>query len=66
MMKHKKYIVFAFFDYYPSGGLGDIKESFDDLEEARKFTTPTYDDYMGDVLYDNYEIVDRDTWEIVV
>lgn len=59
-MKYKKYIVFGYYDYYPSGGLGDIKNSFNDLNEARDYCEIVPKD---DVLYDNYNIVDRDTWE---
>ena len=56
-MKYKKYIVFGFDNYYPSGGLSDIVRSHDSIEEARAETK------NGD--YDSYEIVDRDTWEVV-
>lgn len=57
-MKYKKYIVFGFDNYYPSGGLSDIVRSHDSIEEARAETK------NGD--YDSYEIVDRDTWEVVI
>ena len=55
-MKYKKWIVFAFSQYYPSGGLGDIVGSFDELDDAYKCMRETNNDYA--------EIVDRDTWEI--
>jgi hypothetical protein len=32
--EYKRYIAFAFPEYYPSGGLADIKTSFDDFQEA--------------------------------
>jgi hypothetical protein len=55
MMKYKKYIVFAYEQYYPSGGMGDIVGSFDTIEEARERGSDN--DYC--------DIVDRDTWEII-
>lgn len=57
-MKYKKYIVFGFYDYYPSGGLGDIMASFDSLEDAK-------DHIKNATHFDNNEIVDRDTWEVI-
>ena len=36
MEKDKRYLVFAWYDYYPSGGMYDCKGSFDTVEEARK------------------------------
>lgn len=54
-MKYKKYIVFSFEHYYPGGGLGDISDSFDTLPEAQQFVKSS--------LYDNNEIINRDTWE---
>jgi hypothetical protein len=55
--KYKKYILFQFGYYYPTGGLGDISESFDNLEEAQE--------YASKERYDFAEVVDRDTWETV-
>lgn len=31
----KRFVLFAGYDYYPSGGWGDFVESFDTAEEAR-------------------------------
>ncbi len=53
----KKYIVFQYLLYYPSGGLSDMRESFDTMNEAIE--------HCNDNLTDFNEIVDRDTWEIV-
>ncbi len=53
----RKYIVFQYDSYYPVGGLGDVRDSFDSLEEAEK--------YCHANRYDFNKIVDRDTWEIV-
>ena len=56
--KYKKYIVFQYDDYYPGGGLTDIKGDCDTIEEAKALSGSSFQ-------YDNTEIVDRDTWEIV-
>jgi hypothetical protein len=56
-MKHKKYILFQYDQYYPSGGLGDIRGSFDTLEEAKEYAVKHRHDYN--------DVVDRDTWEEV-
>lgn len=32
--KHKRYLVFAYEPYYPSGGLGDVHASYGDADEA--------------------------------
>jgi hypothetical protein len=55
--KYKKFILFQFHTYYPSGGLGDIQESFDSPDEAKECATRSH--------YDNAYVVDRDTWEAV-
>jgi hypothetical protein len=56
-MKYKKFILFQYQSHYPAGGLGDIKGSFDSLQEAK--------DAAGKQHFDYTEIVDRYTWEIV-
>ncbi len=53
----KKYIVFQFDANYPAGGLEDVRDSFDSLEEAEKYCHANRHDFN--------EIVDRDTWKIV-
>lgn len=57
-MKYKKFIVFQFEQYYPQGGLNDIKGSFDSLEEAIAFIQKNRQDYN--------QIVNRDTWGSVI
>jgi hypothetical protein len=52
----KKYIIFAYDYYYPTGGLGDIKEDANTRKEAVKLGKKTD--------YQNVQIVDRDTWKI--
>jgi len=54
-MEYYKYIVFEYDEYYPKGGLGDIKKSFDSLEEAKEQKKASNYDYS--------DIIDRDTWE---
>jgi hypothetical protein len=53
----KKYIVFGYDDYYPSGGMNDIIGQEDSLEKAIKIGQSKN--------YENIQIVDRDTWEII-
>ncbi len=50
----KRYIVFEMPTFYPNGGLGDVRDSFDTLVEATTFAL------AGNL--ENPEIVDRDTW----
>lgn len=56
--QYKKYILFQYDALYPSGGLGDISDSFDSLDEAQEYVR------VGR-HYDYGEVVDRDTWEVV-
>lgn len=53
----KKYIVFAYGRYFPLGGLSDIADSFDTLQEAIDFARESRADFT--------DIVDRDTWQIL-
>jgi Txe/YoeB family toxin of Txe-Axe toxin-antitoxin module len=53
----KKYIIFAYDDCYPIGGLHDIVEDYDSFEAAKKACKK--------LIYNYVEIVKRDTWEIV-
>ena len=46
-MTYKRFIVYAFDCYYPSGFLGDIVDSFDSLEEAITAAKKTRYDYQG-------------------
>jgi hypothetical protein len=56
-MNYKKYIIFAYYDDSPSGGLSDIYKDVDTIEEAKEL--------IKSLWQDSIEIVDRDTWEIV-
>lgn len=34
MKKHKRYLLFGYDTYYPLGGMNDLIDSFDTIEEA--------------------------------
>ena len=55
----KKYVLFQYNQYYPSGGPYDIQGSYDTIEEAEKVVN------LATYRSDTNLIVDRDTWEIV-
>jgi hypothetical protein len=65
----KEFIVFAFHNYYPSGGLEDIRLSYDEFEEAKHFieTAYTIDKRTGAKHwgYDSFQIVRKSDWQIV-
>jgi len=52
---YRKFIVFIYEQYYPGGGLSDMKGDFATFEEAKAFCEKNRSDYM--------EILDRDSWE---
>ena len=64
-MRYKKYIVFGYDQYYPLGGLSDLKESFSSSEEAVDYINKSRAEDNG-YRHDFYDIVDRDSWEEVV
>lgn len=45
------YYVFAWNQYYPSGGLNDLKEQFTTIEECWK--------YLASETYEHYQIVNK-------
>lgn len=51
----KKYLVVAWDQYHPHGGLDNIKASFDDNQDAQNRAISLAEDY------DNVIIVNRDT-----
>lgn len=55
----KKYIVFAFGDYYPSGGLNDIVYESDDLADVDSWLASN--PRQGETV----DVIDRDTWQSV-
>ena len=61
--EHKRFAVFAYLDYYPSGGIYDIEASFDIEAEAIAFAEGRP---MGGVYgVDNVYIFDFDARKIV-
>lgn len=55
----KRFLLFAFEHYYPSGGLLDVVESYDTVEEAIEASA------NGQRRCDELYILDRDLWRIV-
>lgn len=49
----KRYMVFAFDSYYPSGGMNDFRFSFDTEEEFKEDFNDSYDYYQ---IFDTVEI----------
>ncbi len=54
-MNIKRFLVFAYDDYYPAGGWGDFRGAFDTSEEAMIFCKNDIAFHCG---YDNHDIVD--------
>ncbi len=54
-MKRKRFLVFAYSIYYPSGGLEDVVNSFESKEEAEKACDTFYDDYDFIEIYDRIQ-----------
>lgn len=56
----KRFLLFAGMEYYPNGGWGDFRNSFDTLEEAKR-------EILVEIVQGNdwYQIVDGRTGEIV-
>lgn len=44
----KRFLVFAYDRYYPSGGWNDFKDSFDTYEEAEAYATSLKDNKVFD------------------
>jgi hypothetical protein len=53
----KRYILFTYDSYYPSGGLGDMVDKFDTIEEIYLFLC------SKNSVVDNYDILDTHTGE---
>ena len=51
--KDKRYLVFGYDIYYPNGGMGDLKDSFDSAQEAQDFADLCDSDYFE--VYDRIE-----------
>ena len=48
----KQYILFAFWNYYPSGGMDDMIDSFDTLQEAEDRIKELRDHYEEYQIFD--------------
>ena len=46
-----QFLVFTYDCYYPAGGMGDLKESFDTLLEV--------EEYLKNSSYDSFDVYDR-------
>lgn len=55
----EKYHLFAFDDYYPSGGAKDYVESFDSVEEAVSFATNHLTNDIYQITTSTMEIVEQ-------
>ena len=60
-----RYAVFAGDDYYPSGGMRDLKGRFSTIEEAHEEATRAEAAYGGGTrpVHDWWHIVDLETFE---
>lgn len=54
----KRFLVFGFDNYYPSGGIGDLQGEFDTLEEAVALTEAKSKYRPSAFQWENYELVD--------
>jgi len=59
----KRYLLFGYDQYYPSGGWTDYKGSFDSIEECKEMIESRNLGYMSKCDY--WDIVDRDTEEVI-
>jgi hypothetical protein len=62
----KQFFIFSFADYYPSGGLNDVRGTYDTLEEAKQACTDdsifisdsacfVWDKLSGKIVFNLYE-----------
>lgn len=54
---NKRYLLFVFYDYYPSGGWDDFAGSFDTIENAAITAAASRED--------NFQVVDSESLKIV-
>ena len=60
-MSKPKYLLFAYYRYYPSGGLKDLRGKFESMEELMSHLSKNYSDFS---YYDYYEILNTETLTI--
>jgi len=57
-MNKKRFLLFAYDDYYPMGGLNDWIESFGNVQDAIDF----FNKNQGDCFYKDGDILDIETF----
>lgn len=57
----KRFLVFAYYYYYPLGGLDDVIGCFDTIEEAEAFVQESKNEHK----YDHYEAYDAVTRQVI-
>ncbi len=60
---NRRYLLFAFWDYYPLGGLNDLVGGFDSMGNILEYANERYtnDDYNELVHdYDHYHVLDTE------
>lgn len=60
----KRYLIFAFDDYYPSGGAYDLLGSVDEMPDLAAAQAFTDDAPAGYLSFDNYTVLDTETGEV--
>lgn len=58
-IKYKRFMVFEYANYYPSGGLSDVEQSFDTLDEAKEYCEELSKPPKWRLKCDYYEVFDR-------
>lgn len=58
-MNQEKYMLFIYYDYYPSGGMNDFVGGYSSASDA--LSRASREGSWGV----NFQVVDRDTWEIL-
>lgn len=53
----KRFLLFVFAEYYPSGGFCDCVDDFDTIDEIKKSLQVNHSDY--------FQVYDQDTRELV-
>lgn len=56
----KRYLVFIYPEYYPSGGFGDFKQSFDTIDEIKEWLIENHSEYFDIYDQDKRELVNID------
>ncbi len=60
----KRFLLFGGYQYYPSGGMRDLRGDFDTLEEAEKAATRG-ESMIAESGYDWWHVLDTETMEVV-